>query len=389
MLDQLLPLVSRERNPELYASLISDLGSELVTLGHFDRALLLHAEALEMFSARGDEGRIAREFTALASIQLRSGNVEQALNTIENALPLQERAGDQVDVVAALRLAGEAAADLGRHETALRYLRQAEHQDGNGISIERTRVLIAGELRALDNLRGAERLLSLVLLTKNPLTRADALSERARLRELQRRDAEALADLREADSIYARLGLDLKRIDSSSALAMALLAAGDVPSASKVADTAVAMEARIRASSANPELRARFLSASYAPYEARIEADLARSVPRDTTSTWEAFRVAEGIRARSLADRLANAASPAGGVRIDESLAAVQAALPADTAVLAYFVGDRRSHGWLLTRSGLRHGVLPGRRALGDLVDAFVRQQRDGARTPDNAARAA
>ena len=174
-----------------------------------------------------------------------------------------------------------------------------------GISLERTRVLIASEQRALGNLRGAERLLSLVLLTKNEPTRADALSERARLRELQRRDAEALADLREADSIYARLGLDFNRIDSSSALAMALLAAGDVRSASRSADTAVAIETRIRASSGNPEVRARFLSASYAPYEARIEADLARAAPRDNSAIWEAFRVAEAIRGRSLADRLA------------------------------------------------------------------------------------
>ena len=59
-------------------------------------------------------------------------------------------------------------------------------------------------------------------------TRADALAERARLRDAQHRSAEALADLREADAIYARLKLDFNRIDTSSALALALLAAGDV-----------------------------------------------------------------------------------------------------------------------------------------------------------------
>jgi len=449
MLDEVLPLIDRERNPHLYATLISNLGSGLISLGEFDRALMLHSDALELFSARGDENQTARELAALAAIQFRSGNVERALDTIESALPLYERGNDQADHIAALHLAGNAAAELGQHDTALDYLRRAEYQDRNGIAIDRTRVLIAGELRAMGDLRAADRLLAQVLLTRSDPARADALTERARLRELQRRDAEALADLREADSIYARLKLDFNRIDTSAALAMALLAAGDVPAARRAADAAVAIETRIRVNSANPELRARFLSASYAPYEARIEADLAGAAPRDSAAIWEAFRTAEAIRARSLADRLSHTrsvnaeprdeaaeqlrerltalqvelehrmrkehvedtevhetrrlidevsarletrvlrqrgAQPASRLSIAESLDAVQAALPADTAVLAYFVGDRRSHGWLLSRSELRHTVLPGRRELGELVDAFVRRQRDDARTPGNAA---
>lgn len=446
MLDELLPLIERERDPELYASLISDLGSGLVALGEFDRALMLHTEALELFTARGNESQTARELAALASIQFRSGNVERALATIESALPLYERASNQADHVAALRLAGNAAAELGQHKVALDYLRRAEHHDVNSITIDRTRVLIAGELRALGDLRGAERLLSQVLLTSNEPRRADALAERARLRKLQRRPAEALADLREADSIYARLKLDFDRIDTSAALAMALLAAGDVQQARRAADIAVAIETRIRVNSANPELRARFLSASYAPYEARIEADLANATPRDSTAIWQAFRMAEAIRARSLTDRLAHSrgahrlsrdaeserlrerltalqveldrrmrteniddadihqtrrlidevsarletrmlgqsgVQTASNPGIADSLESVQAALPADTAVLAYFVGDHRSHGWLLSRSELRHSVLPGRRQLAELVGAFVRRQRDGAMTPD------
>ena len=275
MFDAVLPLIERDRDPDLYATLIGNLGNSLITLGEFDRALRLHTEALEVFSARGDDSQTARELAALGSIQFRSGNVEQALATLENALPLYERAQDQAGLVSALRLAGNAAAELGQHDTALEYLRRAERQDKNGITIDRTRVLIAGELRTLGDLRGADKLLTQALLTKNEPSRADALAERARLREKQGRSAEALADLREADGIYARLKLDFNRIDTSSALALALLAAGDMSGAGAAADTAVDIETRIRVNSANPELRARFLSASYAPYEARIEVDLA------------------------------------------------------------------------------------------------------------------
>ena len=243
--------------------------------------------------------------------------------------------------------------------------------------------------------------------------------------------------------------LDFNRIDTSSSLALALLAAGDVQGAGNAADTAIAIETRIRVNSANPELRARFLSASYAPYEARIEADLASANARDTAAIWKAFRVAEAIRARSLADRLSHAphagdiprdeetdrlrermtalqvdlerrmrksnaddaqlhttrrlidevqarlesrmlsqsgVQPSSRLAIAESRGAVQASLPADTAVLAYFVGDHRSHAWLLTRSQLRHSVLPGRRALQDLVNTFVEHQRTGIRTAGDSA---
>jgi CHAT domain-containing protein len=200
--------------------------------------------------------------------------------------------------------------------------------------------------------------------------------------------------------------------------------------------------------SANPEMRARFLSASYAPYEARIETDLASANRKDPAAVWKAFRVAEAIRARSLADRLAHSTSgrrrDSAGVEqlrerltalqvdlerslrkgnvvdadlhktrrlidetqarldsrllgsgdtqarsrlaIPESREEVQASLPEDTAVLAYFVGDHRSHAWLLSRTELRHSVLPGRRVLQDLVNNFVERQRTGVRTIGDAA---
>ena len=438
--ESVMPMVERERNPDLYAALHANLGDALIALGEFDRALVLHSEALELYAARGDDSRMARELSALAAIQFRTGDLERALDTIESALPLYTRSRDQADHASALRLAGNAAAELGRHDLALDYLHGAERLDWNGVNIDRTRVLIAGELRTLGDLAGADRLLGQVLLTQDESTRADALSERARLRQAQNRPLEALVDLREADAIYARLKLDFNRIDSSSALALALLDAGRVDEAGVAADTAVAMERRIRVKSGNPEMRARFLAASYAPYEASIEVDLAAS-PSDRMASWRAFRTAETIRARSLTDRLAHARpvdaasldneilrmrdaltslqgelerrtrrvdlGPDGlfdlrrrvdevqarlearmltrqrveasdGFAISESRSVVQSALPPDTAVLAYFVGDRRSHAWLMTQTELRHGVLPGRRVLQSFVSSFIAQERSG-----------
>ena len=52
-----LPLIERDRNPDLYATIIANLGHSLVTLGEFDRALMLHSEALDLFTQRGDESQ--------------------------------------------------------------------------------------------------------------------------------------------------------------------------------------------------------------------------------------------------------------------------------------------------------------------------------------------
>src|SRR5262245_56752164 len=121
-----------------------------------------------------------------------------------------------------------------------------------------------------------------------------------------------------------------------------MLDAGDLPGARAAADIAVAMERRIRNKAADPETRARFLSASYTPYEARIEADVAMW-PADREALWHAFSVAETVRARSLGDRVEerlssrDGAQPVGQFEIGPSQAAVQSLLPADTAVLAFF----------------------------------------------------
>lgn len=448
MYESVLPLIERDRNPDLYATIVGNLGFTLLALGDFDRALVLQNEALELFTARGDVSQTARMLSALGSIQFRTGNVERAYDSLRSAQPLYEQSGDLIGQASSLRLMGNAAAAMGEHDLALEHLRRAETIGGDLDTIEGTRVLIAGELRTLGDLRGAEKLLAGVLETRHEPTRAAALAERAKLRRAQHRPADALADLRAADAAYARLQLDFSRIDTSAALALALLDAGDLKGAATAADVAVNTEQQIRVKSSNPELRAGFLSSTYAPYEARIEVDLAGGPPRDPTAVWKAFRTAETVRARSLGDRVSfgaairaprdaetealretltalqldleralrtngqgdsvalelrrrieatharidarsmqsGAVGASTDLRIPESRAEAQAALPADTAVLAYFVGDARSHAWLLSNSELRHAVLPGRRVLQNLVTTFVERQRSGMKSAQDSA---
>jgi tetratricopeptide (TPR) repeat protein len=413
--EALLPMIEKEKEPYQYAVALGNFGFCLIALGDFDRALKLHNEALAMYTAQGKEAERATELNALGGLYFRIGDTQRALDILRMAIAAQERLGNGAAHASALRVAGNAASALGRHDTALEYLRKSTEIDTAPHTLARTRVLIAGELRALGNLDAAEAELAKAFESQNPLARANATQERARLRRAQRKPADAIADLRAADSQYAVLGLEFNRIETNTELSRALLEANDVAGASAAADEAVAIAGRIRAKSANPEWRARFVSSRYSPYEARIAADFASG---GADGAWNAFRTAEQVRARSLADQLAAApgrttprtdtdelrarltslqlrletraqrqpdSNDADSVQLRRGIAEtraqldaaraavaarelllppalhdVQEALPRGTAVLAYFVGDFESHAWVLTRSQLRHKKLPG-----------------------------
>jgi CHAT domain-containing protein/tetratricopeptide (TPR) repeat protein len=433
----LLPIVDRDAQPYLYAALLGNYGFCLIALGDFDQALELHLEALAIYTKIGDRDERATELAALGGLYFRMGDTGRALETLRSAITAQEQVSDTRGLASTLRVAANASAALGQHADALEYLHRSAQMDANTHSVARTSVLIAGELRALGDLSGAEKELVKPLAYANPLVKANALEERARLRVAQRKPAAAIADFRAADQQYSQLGLEFNRIDTNAALSQLLLAADDLAGAGAAADEAVSIATRIRTKSANPEWRARFLSARYGPFEARIAVDLADKTAGPQQSAWRGFRTAERVRARSLSDELAFDAR--GGVRTDpqdaalrarltsqqlrleariqrqdpdtagtfelrraieetraqldqnrlrgggiasgasalpDSLSAIQPKLPADTAVLAYFVGDAVSHAWLLTSHEMRHGVLAGRVPLQRAVDAAIDAQR-------------
>lgn len=435
----LLPMLDAQRQPYLYATVLNNYGFCLIALGDFDRAQELHTQALDLFARLGQKSERATQLTALGTLYFRVGDSHRALETLRSAILEFEKLGDNFALVSALRLAGNAASSIGQHDLALEYLRRSAATDSNPLDVSRTRVLIAGELRQVGDLKNAEAELDEPLRSSNKVVQTDALAERARVRIAQRRPAEALADLRAADAAYRDLGLEFSRIDTNATLAQ-LLVPRDLAAASAAADQAVAIVRRLRVNSANPEWRARFLSAKYAPFEARIAVDLASPSADGQSPEWRAFRTADEVRAGSLADQLANAsADRLGGdreltrlrdalnglqlrlearvqnpqadadvtlelrreiaetrARLDEhqarrdplgestlrlpaGLRDVQSSLPRGAAVLAYFVGDSTSHAWMLSSTQLRHLELPGRLRLQQAIDGALDHAADAA----------
>jgi CHAT domain-containing protein len=436
--EALLPIVDRENQKYVYGVVLGNYGFCLIALGDFDRALALHTEALELFTKVGDQDERATELAALGGLYFRMGDAQRALQTLRAAMVAQEQVGDTRGLASTLRVAGNASSVLGERAAALAYLRKSAQIDANPHSVARTSVLIAAELRRAGDLIGAEAELRAPLASTNAMVRASALEERAHLRLAQRDHDAAIADLRAADRQFADLGLEFNRIDTNTALSALLLARKDTAGAAATADEAVSIVSRIRTKSANPEWRARFLAARYSPFEARIAVDLAAGDASPELAAWRAFRTAERVRARSLSDEISAGGSAArrdsdpeekalrasltslqlrlenrmqrqdadeagtlelrrdieetrarlekirlerrgvaaGEATLPDDIREIQNALPPDTAVLAYFVGDERSHAWLLDRRGVRHAPLAGRESLQRAIDAMFGEQR-------------
>ena len=303
--EELSSMIDRKSQPYAYATWLANYGVTMIVLGNFDRALELHLEALELYTANGEEDERAVELSALGGLYFRMGDAARALETLRAAIAAQKSLSDTIGLASTLRVAGNAAAALGKRELALEYLRESARIDANPHGVARTRVLIAGQLREQRKFHDAHLELAEPLKSSNALVRGNALEERARINLAAGTHESVVEDLRAADRAYASVGLEFDRIDANTELSRVLLAGGDIQGAAAAADEAVGIVSRIRVNSANPEWRARFLSARYAPFEARIAVELAGARNGDDAAAWKGFLTAEQVRARSLADEMA------------------------------------------------------------------------------------
>src|SRR4030095_11494337 len=117
------------------------------------------------------------------------------------------------------------------------------------------------------------------------------------------------------------------------------------------------------------------LRAQLTSLQLRLEARV-QDADADEAGNVELRRAIVETRAKIDAHRVREDAVSAGDSKLTESLQELQRLLPANTAVLAYFVGDTTTYAWLLRRSDLRLVKLGGRAELAGITDEFVEQKR-------------
>jgi DNA-binding CsgD family transcriptional regulator len=100
------------------AKALSEAGTFAFHRAEYDRALVLHEEALALYQGLGDESGVAWALLCLGTQHLEKGDNERAAPLFEAALALSRRIGDRRNIVYAVWNLAEVASRRGEHERA-------------------------------------------------------------------------------------------------------------------------------------------------------------------------------------------------------------------------------------------------------------------------------
>jgi CHAT domain-containing protein len=306
---RLLEVLEVDRQPADYAAHATNYALVLATLGDFDRAVAIHDRVLQNATRAKDDVARTRQLVALGVLALQQGDSRRALEFARTALDLPSDLKDRAQYNSALRLAGSASHALGDYHQARQYFSQLLDRAVSPTDASRSRVLLAAASRSEGDFREAARHLEEGLKHGDGWVRAEGLLERARLRFAVGEFGKSVEDLKQADELYQSLGIDAPRIAVGTLMSEVLLRAKDPQGARVAADAAIALVTQLRARSANPEVRARFLASRYAPFEAKIAAILATSSSDEKAALRESLDTAEAVRSQSLSELLTAATS--------------------------------------------------------------------------------
>jgi CHAT domain-containing protein len=347
------------------------------------RALLLEAERLARASR--NEFALASAATGLGAVALRVRDLAAAHEHLAQAAALNVAAGDSASLVVVRGLQGVAAFEAGLLDTAwalrLGVLRayEASNEIPDAVASRRSLATISlarGDLStAHRELDAAE---ALVRRHRVPALAPPLWYDRARVRVREGRDADAAALLERyraglrADDLVARWDVEVL-------LAGIRARAGDARGAARALAAASTALERWRAQQGDSVLR--LLAFQVAAHEgAPNGGDFARAIAAIAAggAVAEAFDLAERQRARTLAERLAEArllrapGAAATTARRDAALPpmssdAIRGALPGDDVALVELVTGRErapTTAFVVTRAGVRAVALPDADAL-------------------------
>jgi ATP/maltotriose-dependent transcriptional regulator MalT len=100
------------------AKLLSEAGTFAYHRADFDRALVLHGEALAFYRELGDDGGAAFALVCLGAQHCEKGDYERAAPFLEEALAVSQRIGDKPNIVGTLHNLAEVERQRGNYERA-------------------------------------------------------------------------------------------------------------------------------------------------------------------------------------------------------------------------------------------------------------------------------
>jgi len=271
-------------------------------------ALVHYGQALEAVRRLGDREWEARVLSNLGGAYLELGEPRRALDLFKEALPIRQELGNKQGEAATLRLLGDAHERLGdlpaamkAYEQSLTIAKGMGDRSGEALSLG---LLAKGHLAASDPDRALELFAESAALHRT-------LENRYGLALVlqQTGEVEARLGLREKALTSLREALDLRRLlrdatgqaETLAAMAMVEREQGRLQEALAHAEEAVGLVESVRATVADPGLRASFLASRRRTFE------LAIRLRMELGHAEAALALSERARARSLLDMLQEA----------------------------------------------------------------------------------
>jgi CHAT domain-containing protein len=343
-LEWALDLLTRVGDERFAAFTLNAMGLARLEAGRYEEATVLFGRALEKLEAGGDQRSVATTRMNLARTLLERGRPREALEPLTAVIEVLHTVGDRGHEAGALTLLAraelvEGLLDRARGHT-LQALRLTEELRASilGPSARSKYVAVAHQRYALL----VEVLMALHAREPGHGWDAEALgaSETARARSLLDVLTDAQVDTRE----------------------------GVAP---ELANAAAALDGRLEEARA---AQARLLSHTH-------RADEADAVER-TLETLRGEREVLETQMRSSSPRLAGLA-PAAPLELQDIRRRV---LDDSTTLVEYFLGERRSFVWVVSRSSLKSATLPGRQDVERAVEAVYRRWSDPSALDDGGA---
>ena len=421
-----LAAARQDGDPDLVALLLKNRAMDQEQLGDSARAMADLGEARDMFRSLGNVGEQGHSEYALGIALEHLGRDAESWSAFQRALPLFERSGEARFVAFTLNHLGMLRLSAGRPDQARDLFQQSlERLEANGdrrsainlrVNLARTVVASGRPAEAIPSLTTSraelhavgDRVQEAICLAE--LARAEMAA--GRLLDARRHVLEALQLTEElrgsitgpsARAAYAsvvhgryellagvlmalharepRVGWDAAALEASeSARARALL---EVLAAARVdieRDVDPGLRAEERALEERTARARKALVEVLGRQHRPAEAD---AVERELESL-RAEREGLQERMRASSPRYA-ALAPARPLSVEQIRSEV---LDDSTALVEYLVGEQQSFVWVVSRTGLRSAVLPGRRVIERAVTAVHRRWSDPDAVDDGGGRA-
>ncbi len=343
-LEMALDLLGRVGNERFLAFTLNEMGLEQLEARHYDEATALFAQALEKLEAGGDQRSVANMRMNLARTTLERGHPREALEPLEAVVQALHAVGDRGHEAGALTLLARAELATGLLDRARQHALQAL-----GLTEELRTSILGPSGRSKYVAAAHERYALLVevlmaLHTREPGhgwdAEALAASETARARSLLDVLTDAQVDPREGAS-------------------------------TELKNAAAALDGQLDETRA---AQARLLSRKHEPQEADA---LERTLERLRTE-----REALDAKMRASSPLFAGLA-PTAPLELQDIRRRV---LDDSTTLIEYFLGERHSFVWVVSRSSLVSATLPGRREVERAVEAVYRRWSDPSALDDGGA---